>query len=155
TARRAFIVQGRLDLMNTNRILLVLSVSFLFMHVCVHAETLQDLQQQLLKNNPEIAAAKNRYLAASKLSTQEATLPDPTISFTDLGAGHPFSRLNDSEFAYRGFGFSQDLPYPGKLSLRSKIANVKAAAVNKEVQAITLRLLAEFRIAAAEYIYTR
>jgi cobalt-zinc-cadmium efflux system outer membrane protein len=118
-------------------------------------ETVLDLQKELLQNNPEIVAARNRYFAAQHVPIQEGTLPDPVVSFTDLGVGHPFSRLNDSEFAYRGFGFSQDLPYPGKLSLRSKIAGVKAEALEKEVRLIALRLLSELRMASSEYLYTQ
>src|SRR5262249_29690579 len=78
------------------------------------AETLLDLEKELLKNSPAIQAAQNRQLSAQQVPIQEGTLPDPIVSFTDFGVGHPFSTLNNSDFAYRGLGFSQDLPFPGK-----------------------------------------
>lgn len=140
--------------MNSLRILQITSILLVF-GVTVHAESLKNLERELLENNPEIIAAKNRYLAATKVPIQEGALPDPMVSFTDFGVGHPLSRLNDSEFAYRGFGFSQDLPYPGKLSLRSKIASVKAETAEKEIRMASLRLLSEFRMAVADYLYTQ
>src|SRR5688572_21511259 len=101
-------------------------VSLIFSGGIAYAETLVDLQRELVRSNPEILAAKNRYLAATKVPIQEGTLPDPMVSFADFGVGRPFSGLNESDFAYRGFGISQDLPFPGKLDLRSKIAGKRA-----------------------------
>ena len=92
--------------MNVKRSLLILSF-LLALAVRVHADTLQELEGELLQNNPEIIAARNRYLAAARLPIQEGTLPDPMVTFTDFGTGHPFSGLKDSDFAYLGFGFSQ------------------------------------------------
>ncbi|MCI0415028.1 TolC family protein [bacterium] len=119
-----------------------------------HAETLLELQRELVRNNPEILAAKNRYLAATKVPIQEGTLPDPMISFTDFGVGRPFfTALNESDFAYRGFGISQDLPFPGKLNLRSQIANKKAEAAEQELRLTTIRLLSQLKTEFVEYAY--
>jgi len=117
------------------------------------AETLADLQQETLQKNLEIIAAKNRYLAATKLPIQEGTLPDPTVSFTDLGVGRPFSGLSDSDFAYLGVGVSQELPFPGKLSLRSQIAEKKAQILRQEYRSTAVRLLSELKTAFYEYVY--
>lgn len=119
-----------------------------------HAETLLELQRELVRNNPEILAAKNRYLAATKVPIQEGTLPDPMISFTDFGVGRPFfTALNESDFAYRGFSISQDLPFPGKLNLRSQIANKKAEAAEQELRLTTIRLLSQLKTEFVEYAY--
>src|ERR1700716_2934195 len=82
----------------------------------------QELLNGLLQNNPEIQAARSRLEAATKRPSQAGTLPEPTASYTNLGVGHPFSRLNGSDFAYQAFGVSQDFPFPGKLALASEEA---------------------------------
>src|SRR6266481_620115 len=92
----------------------------------VHAEEKtfgpQDLVNGLMQNNPEIQAARSRFEAATKRPSQVGTLPEPTVSYTNLGVGHPFSRPNASDFAYQGFGVSQEFPFPGKLGLASEEA---------------------------------
>lgn len=132
----------------------ILTIAFICLFTSVaSAETLPQLQKELLQSNLEIAAAKNRYLAARKLPIQMGTLPDPTVSFTDFGVGHPFSGLNDSDFAYWGIGFTQELPFPGKLSLRSRIAQKGIDAAQQEVRLIEIRLLSELKASFAEHLY--
>src|SRR6266568_1971778 len=86
----------------------------------------RDLLNVLMQNNPEIQAARARFDAATKRPSQAGTLPEPTASYTNLGVGHPFSRLNASEFSYQGFGASQEFPFPGKLALASEEAKREA-----------------------------
>ena len=128
--------------------LLVLLSSF-----AAHAETLTDLQKELLQNNPEIAAARNRYLAATKVPAQEGTLPDPMLSFTDFGVSHPFSNLNESDFAYRSFGVMQEFPFPGKLDLRKRIAQKGVEAAEQNVRFTEIRLQSELKKHSADYLY--
>lgn len=116
-------------------------------------ETLADLQRELLRRNPEILAAKNRFLAATKAPIQEGTLPDPTVSFADFGVGHPLSKPNQSDFAYRGIGLSQELPFPGKLKLRARIAGTKAQAVEQVLRMTAIRLLSDLKTSFVEYAY--
>src|SRR5260370_20352867 len=86
----------------------------------------QDLLDGLMQNNPEIQAARSRFEAATKRPSQAGTLPEPTASYTNLGVGHPFSRLNDSDCAYQAFGASQDFPFPVKLEIEPEEARRSA-----------------------------
>src|SRR4051794_2480125 len=86
----------------------------------------KDLLSELLQRNPEIQAARSRFETATKQPSQVGTLPEPTASYTNFGVGHPFSRLNGSNFAYQGFGVSQALPFPGKLAPASEEAKREA-----------------------------
>ena len=60
-------------------------------------------------------------------------MPDPQVSVQHVAVGspRPFAGYTNSDFAYLGFGISQDLPYPGKLSLRAEAA-ARDAALSKE-----------------------
>jgi outer membrane protein TolC len=72
----------------------------------------RELVSDLLERNLEIQAARSRVEAATKRPSQIGTLPEPSVSYANFGVGHPFSRLNGSNFAYQGFGVSQELPFP-------------------------------------------
>src|SRR5712672_1563283 len=98
----------------------------------------QDLLDGLMQNNPEIQAARSRFEAATKRPSQAGTLPEPTASYTNFGVGHPFSRLNGSNFAYQGFGVSQDLPFPGKLALASEEAKREAEGIQQNYLSVVV-----------------
>lgn len=132
---------------------LILFALIVFPLILRAEENETDLLQALIKNNPEITATRYKYFAAAKIPVQEGALPDPMVSFTDFGVGHPFSKLNDSDFAYKGIGVSQELPFPGKLSLRSKIADQGVLIAEQEYLATTIRLISELKSGLAEYRY--
>src|SRR2546425_4281509 len=88
--------------------------------------SLRELLEQLEKNNPAIRAARFRFEAATKRPSQVSALPEPKLTLANVGVGQPFSRLSVSEFAYRGIGFAQEIPFPGKLSLAGEQAQREA-----------------------------
>jgi outer membrane protein TolC len=112
----------------------------------------QDLVNGLMQNNPEIQAARSRFEAATKRPAQAGTLPEPTASYTNFGVGHPFSRLNDSDFAYQGFGISQELPFPGKLGLASEQAKREAESEQQNYSSVVLGVTARLKVAWYEWL---
>jgi len=66
-------------------------------------------------------AARRHWEAETHVPIQESTLPEPQISFQNLAVGDPIpgNDLQTSNFAYFGYGFSQEIPFPGKLRLRA------------------------------------
>jgi len=124
--------------------------------VSLHAEerTLgpQDLLNGLMQNNPEVQAARLRFEASTKRPSQAGTLPEPTASYTNLGVGHPFSRLNGSDFAYQAFGVSQDIPFPGKLALASEEARREAESEQQNYRSVVLDHVARLKVAYYEWL---
>src|SRR5712692_11083120 len=112
----------------------------------------QDLLNGLMQNNPEIQAARSRFEAATKRPSQLGTLPEPTVSYTNLGVGHPFSRLNRSEFAYQAFGVSQDLPFPGKLMLASEEAKREADSEQQNYRALVLEKISMLKLSYYDWL---
>ncbi|MCU1259014.1 MAG: uncharacterized protein JWO80_1899, partial [Bryobacterales bacterium] len=112
----------------------------------------QDLLNGLMQNNPEIKAARSHFEAATKRPSQVGTLPEPTASYTNFGVGHPFSRLNGSDFAYQGFGVSQELPFPGKLELASEQAKREAESEQQNYRSVVLGLTARLKVAWYEWL---
>jgi outer membrane protein, heavy metal efflux system len=124
--------------------------------VALHAEEKpfepQDLLNGLMQNNPEIQAALSRFETATKRPSQAGTLPEPTVSYTNFGVGHPFSRLNASEFSYQGFGVTQEFPFPGKLALASEEAKRESEGVQQNYRAVVLDRTARLKVAYYEWL---
>jgi outer membrane protein TolC len=92
--------------------------------------SLLDLTNEALQRSPMLASARKHWEALTKVPRQVSTLPDPEIGlqhFT-VGSPQPFSGYETSDFYYTGFGFSQDVPGPGKLGLRAERARRDAEA---------------------------
>lgn len=112
----------------------------------------KQLIDALVQRNPEIQAARWRFDAATKRPSQVGTLPEPTASYTNFGVGHPFSGLNGSNFAYQGFGVSQELPFPGKLALASEEAKREAESAGESYRSVILEVTSRLKVAWFEWV---
>ena len=112
---------------------------------------IDQLVKELIANNPAIRAAQYRLDAATKRPSQVSSLPEPKLSFSNFGVGHPFSRLRDSNFAYAGVGFSQEIPFPGKLALAGEEARKEAQAEREMYGALVLDATAQLKVAYYEW----
>jgi cobalt-zinc-cadmium efflux system outer membrane protein len=110
---------------------------------------LADLLTEAEKNNPQIQAARHGWQSAKQIPTQVATLPDPQVILQQMNVGspRPFAGYTNSDFAYIGLGFSQDLPYPGKLRLRREIAQKEADATQQKYESVRRAVLAGVKMA--------
>jgi outer membrane protein, heavy metal efflux system len=117
----------------------------------ISSPTLPDLIAELLRNSSSVQAARYRYDAALKRPSQGSALPEPKISLTNFGVGHPLSGLNGSDFAYYGVGISQDIPYPGKLALASEEAGKEAEMERQRYLALVADLTAQLKAAYYEW----
>ena len=89
---------------------------------------LATLVSEAQSSNTQISAADHAWKAASHVAKQVTTLPDPqfTVQSFSVGSPKPFAGFSNSDFAYIGFGASQELPYAGKLRLKGEVANREA-----------------------------
>lgn len=95
-------------------------------------------------NNPRIIAVRRAWQAATQIPSQVSTLPDPqfTVQQFAVGSPRPFAGFTNSDFAYVGFGISQDFPYPGKLRLRGEIAQ-RESVVDRDQAELVRRQVVE------------
>ncbi|HLH36335.1 MAG TPA: TolC family protein [Alloacidobacterium sp.] len=102
-------------------------------------------------NNPQISAADHEARAARQMTPQVTTLPDPKVTYQQFGVGSPkpFAGYTNSDFSYIGIGASQELPYPGKLGLRGKVAERDADTKQAEVEMATTSIADSIK---ADYI---
>ncbi len=105
--------------------------------------------------NPQIAAADHTYQAATKVSRQVTTLPDPTLTLQSFSVGNPLpgAGFNTSDFAYIGIGASQQLPYPGKLRLKGEAADRAADAELARVELLRASVAEQVKLDYLQLAY--
>ncbi len=118
---------------------------------------LADLLREAGKNNPLIEAALRSWEAASHVPSQAGTLPDPQfmVQHFSVGSPRPFAGYTNSDFAYIGFGVSQDFPFPGKLKLHRQLAEREAASLREQIEEVRRGVLEEVKIAYFRLAYLR
>ena len=116
---------------------------------------LSELLAEAEENNPQIEAARRGWQAAKQVPTQVSTLPDPqfTLQHLSVGSPRPFAGYTNSDFAYIGFGVTQDIPYPGKLKLRGEIAKREADVSQQQVESARRAVLAEVKASYFQLAY--
>ena len=102
------------------------------------AVDVEELVSEAEQNNPDIAAAQRGYEASTHVAGQASAFPDTqlTVQQFSVGSPRPFAGFSNSEFAYIGFGASQEIPFPGKRSLRGEVANREAEARKIQIESV-------------------
>src|SRR5207245_2302514 len=95
------------------------------------------IQESELKN-PQIAASFHAWQAARNVPKQASALPETQLSVQQFSVGspRPFAGYSNSDFAYIGFGVSQDIPYPGKRQLRVQVAEHEADSMEAQTDSV-------------------
>jgi cobalt-zinc-cadmium efflux system outer membrane protein len=114
--------------------------------------TLKYLEQEALQNNPEIRMAGMKAESADEKKSLAAAMPDPRIGYMVQNVGAPGDwSVGEYDMSMQGIVFSQDVPFPGKLSTMGDAAGKKAEREHENVREIQLRVLKELRNAYYEY----
>src|SRR5215475_7321491 len=119
------------------------------------ASPVSTLLSEAARNNPEILAARRAWQAAAQVPSQVSTRPDPQVTVQNLSVGspRPFAGYSNSEFAYIGFGVSQDLPYPGKLKLKGEAAQQDAAISRNKLEGVRRVVVGQLKEAYFQIAY--
>src|SRR5947209_20522971 len=96
--------------------------------------SLRELIQEAEQKNPQIAASFHAWQASRNVPKQASALPETQLSVQQFSVGspRPFAGYSNSDFAYIGFGASQDIPYPGKRQLRAHVAEHEADSMEAQ-----------------------
>ena len=118
-------------------------------------QTLPSLIAEALAGSPLIIAARHQWQAAQKVPVQEASLPDPQVTFQNLAVGNPIPGhdLQSNNFAYLGYGVTQEIPFPTKLSLRGSVAREQAQSAGEAYQAQRRAVIEQVRESYFELFY--
>src|SRR5579864_4415084 len=113
------------------------------------ATSLQSLIAEARQNNAAIKAGERAIQTSEYMPKQASALPDTEVmvqSFT-VGSPRPFAGYSNSDFAYIGFGASQEIPYPGKRALRANVAQHEIAISRAQEDALTWDVLTRLKLA--------
>ena len=101
--------------------------------------SLKELVQEAEQKNPQVLSAYHGWQASRDVAKQVSAFPETQVSVQQFSVGspRPFAGYSNSDFAYIGFGVSQDIPYPGKRDLRAQVSS--HAAESMEAQADSVR----------------
>jgi cobalt-zinc-cadmium efflux system outer membrane protein len=102
------------------------------------ATPLRELIQEAEQKNPQIAASFHAWQASRNVPKQASALPETQLSVQQFSVGspRPFAGYSNSDFAYIGFGASQDIPYPGKRQLRARVAEHEADSMEAQTDSV-------------------
>jgi outer membrane protein TolC len=117
--------------------------------------SLKDLLIEGERNNPEILNARRQWQASTHVSAQAGSLPDPQFTLQDFSVGspRPGAGLANSNFAYVGFGASQDVPYPGKLRLKAATATRATGEQLAQVDVVRAKVAQDIKVAYLRLAY--
>src|SRR6266581_1098668 len=96
---------------------------------------LADLLNEAREHSPSVLAANAVVKTATFGPSQARAFPDTELMVQQFSVGspRPLAGFSNSDFAYIGFGGSQELPYPGKRDLRGKVAEKEIVVSRAEV----------------------
>ena len=137
----------------TAALVMVLSIPAYSQEMAGMPTPLATLISEAQSSNTQISAADHAWKAATHVAQEVMALPDPqfTVQSFSVGSPKPFAGFSNSDFAYIGFGASQELPYAGKLRLKGEAANRDAdmqqtqtdlvrASITDQLKGLYLRL---------------
>jgi hypothetical protein len=107
-------------------------------------------QRYALEHNPAIRSAYHAWQAAEQRITQERSYENPMVMYMPDTQNMAETRAGPQT---NGFGVSQVIPFPGKLTLRGKIADQQALAVLENLAAVTQETLRKVWVAYAQFYF--
>jgi outer membrane protein, heavy metal efflux system len=119
-----------------------------------NAVTLKELERETLRNNPEIRMVEKRAESADEKRSLASAMPDPMIGYMVQNEGSPFQWTvggQQTPMSMQGVVFSQEIPFPGKLSTMGRVAAMRAEREHESARETKYRILSNLRSAYYEY----
>lgn len=106
---------------------------------------LRDVLTEAEQNNPEILAARQRLEAKQAMISPARTLPDPMLMIDIQNEGTKKLTIGDEPGSYLMFSAQQEIPFPGKLSLKGRVAENEAQAEEEMYRNTSFKVLAQVK----------
>jgi outer membrane protein, heavy metal efflux system len=103
---------------------------------------------QEAEQNPKLAASLHAWQASRHVPKEMSALPETQVSVQQFSVGspRPFAGYSNSEFAYVGFGVSQDIPFPGKRELRARVAERESDSMKAQTDSVRSMVLSNLEV---------
>ncbi len=103
--------------------------------------SLEDAVALAVEGNPGLAEMQARAEAMSAIPSQAGALPDPMLTLGALNLPTDTFNLDQEPMTQLQIGIEQSLPFPGKLGLKERAAEIDADAAASNVDEARLRLI--------------
>ena len=125
-------------------------------HAATVPTSLATLLVEAEASNSQVQAADDTWKALAHVSQQVSAFPAPEFAIQSSSAGspRPFAGFSNSEFAYLGLSASQDIPYPGKLKLRSEVADREMEAQKADADAVRASVAEQVKLLYLQISYS-
>ncbi len=108
--------------------------------------TLDQMVEELKRNNPQLQQAHQAYVAAKLQAPQVEVLPAPQFSLLEqANTGGPFDFNRNSGF-YAYPTFTQPFLWPGKQHLAGDIARAQAEVVGRQYDSLLIQLVSQLKM---------
>ncbi len=115
--------------------------------------SLDNLVSLALERNPRVQAALKLAQAQRFRVAPEGALPDPVVGFSLKNIGLDRFSVGEEMMSGVGVSFSQTIPFPGKLRLKSEMAEKRALQAEQTIRATKLSLVREIKELYAKLFY--
>jgi len=126
-------------------LLIVSNVSVVFAAPESKQLSLADAVAITLADHPGLAAMKTRAEALATVPSQQGSLPDPRLSLNMLNLPIDSFDFTQEGMTQLQIGFSQMLPFPGKLALREAVAEHESTVAHWQVEELRLKLVRDVK----------
>jgi outer membrane protein, heavy metal efflux system len=106
-----------------------------------------------LKSNPGVLELQNRIKAAQEVPSQVSSLADPILMFGLQNMPVDTFEFNQEPVTQKTISVSQAFPFPGKLGLRSEIAEKDIKASELDLEEVKLNLVRDVKKAFYELCF--
>lgn len=107
-------------------------------------DLLAGLVREALARNPELASFRSTAEGLEQRILPAGSLPDPMLSLSLSNVPVDDFRFDKEPMTSKDIGFTQAIPFPGKLSLKQEIARLSAVQGSDRVE--SMRNLIRFRV---------
>ena len=119
------------------------------------AGTLGSLVEELDQVNPELKASRRDVDVRIARVAPASAPPDPTLSAGYMGGiTRPFFPSSNTAGGFQQFTASQEIPFPGKLALRGRVAATEVEQTRWTSEGVRRRLMADLKVAYFDYVFT-
>jgi outer membrane protein, heavy metal efflux system len=114
--------------------------------------TLKELEQEALNNNPKILMTIKRVESAEEKKSLASALPNPMVGYMVQNVGSPGPwTVGIQDMSMQGVVFTQEIPFPGKLGTKERIAGKEEEQTEQGARETKLNVLNSLRSAYYEY----
>ncbi len=108
---------------------------------------------EALQNNPQLKEAEENISLFKQIPSQAGSLDDPTMKFEFMNVPIDSFSFTDQPMTQKQLTISQKFPYPGKLGLRTEMANQDVVVARENLEELKLQAIRDVKVSYFELCF--